>query len=164
MTVHNCRFSLEERVATFVDTKHSIYTALPSSGLQLPCLSDTQVTHHSLWCLFTHTTLQPYKWTFWKKNLNTSSCIIIADLLDLAISLLYLISVTSNEISWLHSNNFTDIFGSFPQSTEPTVGTALGIRPQSLPSTHFHWTSHKIYKNTLMKSLRHPPNKRTCIK
>ena len=40
MTVHNSRFSLDERIVTFVDTKHSIYTLLPSSGLQLPCLSD----------------------------------------------------------------------------------------------------------------------------
>jgi len=40
MTVHNSRFSLEERVVTFVDTKHSNYTLLPSSRLQLPCLSD----------------------------------------------------------------------------------------------------------------------------
>jgi len=47
MTVHNSRFSLEERVVTFVDTKHSNYTLLPSSGPQLPCLSHTHFTRHS---------------------------------------------------------------------------------------------------------------------
>jgi len=69
MTVHNSCFSLGERVVTFVDTKYSIYTLLPSSLLQLPCLSDTHVTHHSpppwtqkqhapLWCLSTPPNLQ----------------------------------------------------------------------------------------------------------
>jgi len=47
MTVHNFRFSLDERVVTFIDTKLSNYTLLPSSGLQQPWLSDTHVTHHT---------------------------------------------------------------------------------------------------------------------
>jgi len=42
MTVHNSRFSLDERVVTSVDTKHSICTLLPSSVIQLSCLSNQQ--------------------------------------------------------------------------------------------------------------------------
>jgi hypothetical protein len=57
MTVHNSRISLEERVVTFVDTKHSKYTLLPSSGLHLQCLSEQR---HAYRLHTSHTThLQP---------------------------------------------------------------------------------------------------------
>ena len=101
MTAHSSRFSLDELVVTFVDTKHSIYALLPSSVLQLLCLSDQRIAYR----LYTsHTThlhpehrssmlhcdvylhLQTYKWIFWKKNLITTWYIIIAELLGLAVS------------------------------------------------------------------------------
>jgi len=101
MTVHNSRFSLDERVLTFVDTKHSIYTLLPSSALQLSCLRYQRQAYR----LYTSHTIhihpghrsskfhcdaylhhQTYKWTYCKKNLNTSWCIIIAELFGLAVS------------------------------------------------------------------------------
>jgi hypothetical protein len=53
MIIHNSRFSLDERVVTVLDTKHSIYTLLPSTGLQLPCLSDTR--HTPLIVMFIYT-------------------------------------------------------------------------------------------------------------
>ena len=40
MTEDNNSFSLDERVVTLLDMKYSICTLLPSSLLQLPCLSD----------------------------------------------------------------------------------------------------------------------------
>jgi len=45
MTVHNSRFSLDECVVKFVDTKHSNYSLLLSSVLQLPCLSDRRLAY-----------------------------------------------------------------------------------------------------------------------
>jgi len=45
MTVHNSRFSLDELVVTFVDTKYSIYTLLPNSVPQLPYLIDQRYAY-----------------------------------------------------------------------------------------------------------------------